>query len=172
MRKRSLPDDARAQRPRATAAHADRCPRGAAPLPSMAAATVSSAAAAVPTPPVDQLVGSTRRHAEWHGMERALSQTERTMERLANEKAWRKQERAAVSGSLYAATKPRRVNKPALKLPEGKRPDIHDVGISSSATSAATFKAKKAAREAERTKTVAELSIHGEFVYSSIPARD
>ena len=123
-------------------------------------------AAAVPTPPVGELVGHTRRHVEWHGMERALSQTERTLERLANEKAWKQRERRAVSGTLYAATKPRRVNKPALKLPEDKRPGV-DVGISSSATSAATFKEKKASREEQRKKMLAELSIHDGVVVTS-----
>jgi hypothetical protein len=120
-------------------------------------------AAAVPS--VRELL-DTRNHVQWHGMERAMSATERTLERLEAEKAWAQRERRAAANSLYAMTTPRRVNKPPLRVSSARRPGTAS-GISSSATSAGTFQEKMRAREEERRKQIAEISIHDGVVFTS-----
>ncbi len=116
------------------------------------AAPMPAGAAALPEPRLEELVGNTRRHVQWHGMERALSVTERVLERLGAERAWAQQERLATRNSLYAMTTPRRVNRPPLTAPaRGSRPG-------------SSYKERSRAREEELKKQAS--GIHDLVVFT------
>jgi hypothetical protein len=103
-----------------------------------------------PEPRLEELLGNTRRHVQWHGMERAVSATERTLERLGAARTSAKRERLATRNSLYAMTTPRRVNRPPLTAP--------------ARSSGSGYKERSRAREEELKKQGA--SIHDRVVFT------
>ena len=112
-------------------------------------------------PRVEELRASPTRHAQWHGMERALSAADRALERLVAEQAWSRQERLATRNALYARTTPRRVYGTPVMAP-ARRPGTR-AGISSTATSAGGFKEKMRAREEERRQHAVDIHAKVDF---------